>query len=175
VGKRERYDLGLQAWLGCHERPANSMVERYERDDVGTGPKPKGFFTSTWDLATRTNAWLLFGRTTSRDPTTECGGGPRLLWLLLPSPAQVFVIDSSEDFDALVEQHGPDKYGRPYPNWRKVYESDLAAVHVTPRGAADDRVRQSWGCESTVWLKWELTLVGCLGAVRRDWTVAPAS
>jgi hypothetical protein len=140
------------------------------------------FYTSTWDPAARSSAWLDFLRTRGeRSPRAD-----ERLWLLDPVPdAVLFVIDSLDDFRRLVVEYPHrwnDRNPTVAPHWRRIAETEpFDAVHATTNAveaakaqpATDQPQLRGWDVESTLWLKWRLSLRRCAGHVASGWTVAP--
>lgn len=178
------YGLRTQAWVGVGE-PDPGRVASGSQPTI---PRPKpslGFFTSTWDSATGSSAWLEFLRVQSERAPRD---GERL-WLLDPAPqAVLFVVDSLADFAELVDAYphrGNERNPIAAPDWRRVAEAaPFDAVHVTNRVLHEatewqpgDGAQQfyGWDVESTLWLRWQLGDRQCLGSISQGWIVAAPS
>lgn len=163
------FGLGVQAWTGpTAPDPArvNVALTQYPR------PKPyNGFFTSTWDSARRSSAWLDFMRTNGRRNAEG-----RQLWTFVPDPTTTLLIINSEDDYPQLAHRYPHRYPnerdpRCAPHWFEIAAADslpFEAVHVTAEAAAE---LDGWDVESTAWFVLRFTSSECMGAITEDWTL----
>jgi hypothetical protein len=144
--------LGTQLFQGS--KPTRGKLKK-PFNDLHNKPRG-GIWTSNFkeDIG---SAWLEWCRSESfRRPPFKC-------WKLEPTNGNtIVVVDDMVDALKLVGLTGPNPcFIRPTPDWEKLMELGVDAVHLTSEGQKNTRFVDpskpefyGWDCESTVWFNW---------------------